>query len=86
MIRVLLFVIVLGAVFYAVFWTIGRRNDSPGQSAIPRGPVGPDDDEDFLRQLDWERRRDAHRKRSAGETERPDDPPPVPPGPPEPAS
>ena len=27
---------------------------------MPRGPVGPDDDEDFLRELDWQQRRTRH--------------------------
>lgn len=60
MIRVLFYLLLLAALVYAVFWTIGRRNDTPpdngGSGGIKRGPVGPDDDEDFLRELDRKRR------------------------------
>ena len=74
MLRVLLFVLVLAGIIYVVFWSIGRRNGGPEKPTVSRGPVGPDDDEDFLRQLDWERRRDAQRKRHE------DEPPPEPTG------
>lgn len=50
----------MAAVLYVVFWAIDRRN-SGGPSGtsrpVPRGPIGPDDDENFLRNLDRERRR-----------------------------
>ncbi len=55
MLRVLLYVLLLAVMFYALFWAIGRRNNLP-PSTMPRGPVGPDDDEDFLRELDRKRR------------------------------
>ncbi len=55
MLRVLLYVLLLAVMFYALFWAIGRRDSSP-PSTMPRGPVGPDDDEDFLRELDRKRR------------------------------
>ena len=54
MLRVLFYVLVLAALIYAVFWAIGRRN-SPPPTTMPRGPVGPDDDDDFLRDLDRKR-------------------------------
>jgi hypothetical protein len=67
MIRVVFFIALFAAVLYAVFWLIDRRSKgggSPGGKSggrpAPRGPVGPDDDEDFLRELERKRR---HRKR-----------------------
>lgn len=36
---------------------LGRTSPSRGGPARPPGPVGPDDDPDFLRRLDEERRR-----------------------------
>ncbi len=61
MLRLLLFLALLAAVVYAVFWLIERRSRGGGSGgrAVPRGPVGPDDDEDFLRELERKRR---HRK------------------------
>jgi hypothetical protein len=52
--------VLLAVVLYGVFWAIDRRNDRGGPAPtppVPRGPVGPDDDENFLRDLDRERRR-----------------------------
>ncbi len=65
MLRFLVFLALFAAVVYAVFWLIDRRNQGqrPGGGTdgtgrpTPRGPVGPDDDEDFLRELDRKRRR-----------------------------
>ena len=60
MLRLVVFIALLAAVVYAFFWLIERRN--PGSAGatrpkpIPRGPVGPDDDEDFLRELERKRR------------------------------
>jgi len=61
-IRFVLLLLMLAAVLYGVFWAIDRRNTNGGESSdpaprLPRGPVGPDDDEAFLRDLDRERRR-----------------------------
>jgi hypothetical protein len=58
MLRLLIFLALLAAVVYAVFWLIERRaqNGGSGGKAVPRGPVGPDDDEDFLRELERKRR------------------------------
>ena len=63
MLRVFLYVLLLTMVIYAVFWAIGRRNNPPPSTA-PRGPVGPDDDDDFLRELDWKQR---HPRRTGDE-------------------
>lgn len=46
------------AVVYLVFWMLERRSQPPS-SDLPRGPVGPDDDDDFLRELDRRRRHDS---------------------------
>ncbi|WP_198412302.1 hypothetical protein [Nocardioides mangrovicus] len=61
MLRVLLYLLIIAAVIYAVFWSINRRNADPGSQSSapdprPRGPLGPDDDEDFLRELDRKRK------------------------------
>jgi hypothetical protein len=64
--RLIIWLILIGLVLYAVFWAIDRRaGRQPRQQARPRrptppGPRGPDDDEEFLRDLDrkWRRRRD----------------------------
>jgi hypothetical protein len=58
--KVLLVVMVFAAVTYAVIRLIERRGAPPRPpKAAPRPearPVGPDDDEDFLRDLDRRRR------------------------------
>jgi len=60
MLRLVVFLALLAAVVYAFFWLIERRNPGGsggvGPKPIPRGPVGPDDDEDFLRELERKRR------------------------------
>lgn len=66
MLRVVLFLVLLGAVVWAVFWLLDRRRqasgpgDTPGSGGrpAPRRPRGPDDDEDFLRELDRKRLRE----------------------------
>lgn len=73
MIRFVFVLLVLAAVLYAVFWAIDRRNSGGAQGPAkprPRGPVGPDDDEAFLRDLEQENRK-RQRQRSK------DDPPPT---------
>jgi hypothetical protein len=60
-IRFVFYLLLVAAVLYAVFWAIDRRNTGgstqPPARPRPRGPVGPDDDESFLRDLDRDRRR-----------------------------
>jgi hypothetical protein len=69
MLRLLVWLVILGALVYLTFWVIDRRvdgGDDDGRSARrPKtgaptggtaGPVGPDDDEEFLRELDRRRR------------------------------
>ena len=70
MIRFVVWLLLLAAVLYAVFWAIDRRTASGGSGRpsglrrpkapprAPRGPVGPDDDEAFLRDLERRRRRE----------------------------
>ncbi|MFL6157015.1 MAG: hypothetical protein ACJ72D_13020 [Marmoricola sp.] len=60
MLRFVVYLLLLAAVLYGVFWAIDRRSSggSPGPARpLPRGPVGPDDDDAFLRNLDRDRRR-----------------------------
>jgi hypothetical protein len=70
MIRIVVWLLLLAAVLYAVFWAIDRRDRfggrgggtrapkrPPGSPRTP-GPLGPDDDEAFLRDLERRRRRE----------------------------
>ena len=65
MIRFVVLLLLLALVLYAVFWAIDRRDSGGSQSParpVPRGPLGPDDDESFLRDLGNQNlRRDQHR-------------------------
>jgi len=59
MLRFVVFIALFAMVVYAGFWLLDRRKGGGGRKAakpIPRGPVGPDDDEDFLRELERRRR------------------------------
>jgi hypothetical protein len=70
MIRFIVWLLLMAAVIYAVFWAIDRRNRlggggggggsvrEPRPPRQPRGPMGPDDDEAFLRDLERRRRRE----------------------------
>lgn len=50
--------VVLLPVLGGVVWLlVSRSAPAPGQSRAARGPVAPDDDPEFLRRLDLERRR-----------------------------
>ena len=73
MLRLVVFLAFLAAVLYAVFWLVDKRRAArggpdgggTGGRTVPRGPVGPDDDEDFLRELDRKRR---HTRDEGGST------------------
>lgn len=66
MIRFVVLLLLLAVVLYAVFWAIDRRDQGgrggtrprPSSGPRPHGPVGPDDDEAFLRDLERKRRRE----------------------------
>jgi hypothetical protein len=67
MLGVVVLLVILAVVVYAGYWLMDRRPKGGGGDAgnsakrlPPRGPVGPDDDEDFLRELDRQKR---HRKK-----------------------
>lgn len=62
MLRFVVFLALFAAMVYTFFWLLNRRSRGGGNGAkrTPRGPVGPDDDEEFLRDLDWQRRRRRH--------------------------
>lgn len=68
MLRFVVFLAFFAAVVYAFFWLLERRNQGGGGGKSsrlkPRGPVGPDDDEEFLRELDWKQR---HPRRTGDE-------------------
>ena len=60
--KFLLVVVVFGLLVYGVFWLIERRGRNASPSArprpsTPRRAVAPDDDEEFLRELERRRRR-----------------------------
>lgn len=72
MIRFVIILLLMAAVLYGIFWAIDRRNNAGGSGPtrpVPRGPVGPDDDESFLRDL--ERKQREHDRHP---TDRPDSP------------
>jgi hypothetical protein len=59
MLRLLVFLALFAAVVYATFWLIDRRSKGGGDGTsrpIPRGPLGPDDDDEFLRELERKKR------------------------------
>jgi len=69
MLRFVFFLAFFAAVVYAFFWLLERRNHGGGggkgiRPTKPRGPVGPDDDEELLRELDWKQR---HPRRTGDE-------------------
>ena len=59
--KALLVVLVFAALVYAMFWLLDRRRSGrpsgPRPQAPPRRSTAPDDDEDFLRELERRRRR-----------------------------
>lgn len=67
MLRMLGFLLIAGAVIYGLLWlAMMLRNRGEGGGAPARPPVAPDDDPEFLAQLDvrlrQERRRQAERE------------------------
>lgn len=54
--KFLLLVILIGVVVYFAVKAIYARIDPPQPGSSRRRPVAPDDDEDFLRDLDQRRR------------------------------
>lgn len=46
----------------AIIWLITSRLGTAGSSAPRRGPVAPDDDPEFLRELEWRNRRNQRQK------------------------
>jgi hypothetical protein len=76
MLRFVVFIALFAVVVYAGFWLLDRRKGGGGPKAakpIPKGPVGPDDDEDFLRELERRRR---HSKSDQSKNGRPSSNPP----------
>ena len=74
--KILLVVVVFGAMIYAFFWLLERRRTGRARSRpVPRAQrvVAPDDDEEFLRELERRRRRAARENKP--DKPRPDDGP-----------
>lgn len=77
----MLVAVLFAAVVYGGFWLLERRGRKRGKRkpamgthpAPPRRSVAPDDDEDFLRELERRRRRAAREKqaRDSGKPKRP---------------
>ncbi len=67
--KFLLVVAVAGVLVYGLFWLVERRRarrsgrGPASRGTPPRRSLGPDDDEDFLRQLEQRRRRAAREKK-----------------------
>jgi len=77
--KILLAVALFAVMVYGIFWLLERRrgrNKAGRTNSRPRTPqkrtLGPDDDEEFLRQLEQRRRR-AAREEAARDTKK-DDP------------
>ena len=68
--KFLLVIVVFAAIVYTIFWLIERRRArrSPrpitGRSLPHKRTLGPDDDEDFLRELERRRRKAARDKQA----------------------
>lgn len=63
--RLVLYLVFLAAVLYAFFWLLDQRGGGSGDAERrrrtpkgpgTRGPLGPDDDDEFLRELERRRR------------------------------
>jgi hypothetical protein len=80
--KFLLVIVVFAAIVYSLFWLWERRRRSKlPQPSTPRATpykraMGPDDDEDFLRELERRRRR-AAREQQARQKDRPTEPKPA---------
>ena len=72
MLRFVVFIALFAAIVYAGFWLMARRSKRGGGNAggrpAPRGPLGPDDDEDFLRELDRKKRHSKDKQKKDDET------------------
>lgn len=70
MIRVALMLMVMAALLWLFFWALQRRSGRSGPQAPgrprPAAPRGPDDDEDFLREIDRRRRRQQRERDADG--------------------
>lgn len=65
MLRVILFLVILGIVVYLLIRLLQRRGDGGGGRGLGRRPVAPDDDPTFLRDLDtqlWEQQQRERRQ------------------------
>jgi hypothetical protein len=87
--KILLVVLLFAGAVYAFFWLLERRRQKPSGThpARPTRVVAPDDDEDFLRELERRRRREARdpkpqkpQKPAPGRESSPDDTPDDTPG------
>ncbi len=69
---VIVFVVVIGPIIWMIFGT-GRHSEGLGRpTGRPApGPVGPDDDADFLRDLEWKKRRDQARRKPSDDGDSP---------------
>ena len=63
--RLLLFVVLLGGLIYLAIRLLARPGGSSGGTRIGRRPVAPDDDPQFLRDLDSQLWEDQRRHREA---------------------
>lgn len=71
--KFLLAVVLFAAVVYGFFWLLERRRRKTARGrpvSRPKRVVAPDDDEDFLREIERRRRREARE----GKGEKPDKP------------
>ena len=80
--KILLVIVVFAAIVYGIFWLLERRRrrkfprPATGRAVPRKRTLGPDDDEDFLRELERRRRR-AAREQQARQKDRPTEPKPV---------
>jgi hypothetical protein len=74
MLRVILFVVILGLAVYLLIRLVQRRGDGGGGRGFGRRPVAPDDDPTFLRDLDTQLWEQQQRDRQQQEQ---DEPPPA---------